>query len=395
MQISLMDGLKNIMAKIGVGGEKRHATQFDYNNRSLDDYAKMYRSSWIAKRGINVPAYDAVRAWRSWTAEEDVIKKLTDGEKKLNLRRHVYLALIYARLYGGAAIYIGTEANPEVPLINMKPTPDTIKFLNVMSLESIHVGKGELQLDPTRPNYLDYTMFKIGSSRHSMDVHPSRLMIFTGSNFDSNLAQQSDFFALGESILKEKYDIIRDAEAAIANLSNLTFEAAIDVFGVPGLLTRAGDPDFEDKIIKRFTIGTESKSINRAIIRDATETYDKKQVTFQGVSNAVEQIVKFAAGAFGIPYVRFMGEQSKGMGNSQEGEQDNYFEMVNGVQTLNIDFGMEAFNKFFVQAFAGQEEIEHVWRPLKQVTKKEALEAGKLVVDAAEKLGTESILCAR
>ena len=82
------------------------ATQFDFNNRSLDDYAKMYRSSWIAKRGINVPAYDAIRAWRSWTADEDVIKKLTDGEKKLNLRRHVYLALIYARLYGGAAIYI-------------------------------------------------------------------------------------------------------------------------------------------------------------------------------------------------------------------------------------------------------------------------------------------------
>ena len=227
---------------------------------------------------------------------------------------------------------------------------------------------------------------KSGSSRHSMDVHPSRLMIFTGSNFDSNLAQQSDFFALGESILKEKYDVVRDAEAAIANLSNLTFEAAIDVFGVPGLLTRAGDPDFEDKIIKRFTIGTESKSINRAIIRDAAETYDKKQVTFQGVSNAVEQIVKFAAGAFGIPYVRFMGEQSKGMGNKQEGEQDNYFEMVNGLQTLTIDFGMEAFNKFFVQAFAGQEDVEHVWRPLKQVTKKEALEAGKLVVDTAEKL---------
>ena len=385
-QLPFMDGLKNIMAKIGLAGDKRSASGFDFNNHTIVEYSQMYRSSWIAKRGINVPAYDAVRAWRSWVADAAIIRKLDQAEKKLQIRRHVHLALIYARLYGGSAIYIGTEHNSEVPLWNIDPTPETIKFLNVISLESIHAGRGELQLDPTQPKYLEHTMYNIGSSRYGLDVHPSRLIIFSGSNYDSNIAHQSDFFALGESILKEKWEIIRDAESAIANLSALTFEAAIDVFGIPGLLERAGDPDFEEKIIKRFSIGTQSKSVNRAIIRDKNEDYEKKQITFMGVATAVEQIVKFAAGSFGIPYVRFVGDQVKGLSNSQQGDKDNYFEMVNGIQTLNIDFGMEEFNKFFVQAYAQRDDVEHVWRPMHQPSKKELIESGKIVVDMAEKL---------
>ena len=107
--MSIMDGLRNIVANLGTDRDKA-AHSYYYNTTIADDQlVAMYRTSAIARNVVDMPAEDATREWREWQADAEQITAIEAEEKRLGLQGKTMQNLKRARLFGGAAIYIGTR----------------------------------------------------------------------------------------------------------------------------------------------------------------------------------------------------------------------------------------------------------------------------------------------
>src|SRR5690606_24139550 len=113
---------------------------------------KAYRGAWLPRKNVNIPAEDACRAWRSWQADAGHITKIEAEEKRLNLQAKVLEAKIKARLFGGAAIFIGTgDARPEEEFRPDRIKAGGIQYLNVMTRRQLRAG--EIENDPQSPMF--------------------------------------------------------------------------------------------------------------------------------------------------------------------------------------------------------------------------------------------------
>lgn len=99
------------------------------------DLLAAYRNSWLARAIVDYPAEDATRKWRQWRAKAEQITAIEDAEKKLKVKSRVKSALVNARLFGGAAIYMNTASREQdSPLI---PGKEEIKSLVVLTRNSL------------------------------------------------------------------------------------------------------------------------------------------------------------------------------------------------------------------------------------------------------------------
>ena len=111
------DKLQNVIAGLGTGRDKASGSRYALPTMTLDQAINAYRGSWLPRRIVDIPAFDATRKWRSWQGSKDQITAIEAEERRLNLRKKAKNAVTMARLYGSAGLYIGTgDPNPMEPL---------------------------------------------------------------------------------------------------------------------------------------------------------------------------------------------------------------------------------------------------------------------------------------
>src|SRR5690606_36290374 len=103
---SIADGFANFMAGLGIGNAKTAAHTYVLNCSAAELETAYRTSTWFGKI-VDIPADDATREWRTWQAHDDQIELLDAEEKRLGVRNAIHQALIWERLYGGAAIIPG------------------------------------------------------------------------------------------------------------------------------------------------------------------------------------------------------------------------------------------------------------------------------------------------
>ena len=148
-----VDGLRSFTSGMGTMAHDKSASSHYYHEYlSPIELEAAYRSSWIAKKIVDVPAQDALRKWRDWKGDSEQIKQLINYERKMNVRGKVFDAYKYGRLWGGGAIVIGTDqTDKEEPLDPSKVGRDGIKYLTVVSRHELN--SEELNYDVLDPNY--------------------------------------------------------------------------------------------------------------------------------------------------------------------------------------------------------------------------------------------------
>ena len=71
------DGFTNLLAGLGVPGRDKFASQqYTFCPMSVADCETAYRGDWIARKCVDIPAFDMTRESRSWQAEQDQITRL-------------------------------------------------------------------------------------------------------------------------------------------------------------------------------------------------------------------------------------------------------------------------------------------------------------------------------
>ena len=75
----LIDTFINLLAGLGVHGRDKVMSQtaiYNLVNFDMRTLEALYRSDWLSRKIVDIPAFDATRAWRSWEAEQDQIEAL-------------------------------------------------------------------------------------------------------------------------------------------------------------------------------------------------------------------------------------------------------------------------------------------------------------------------------
>jgi len=387
--ISLMrDSLTSLVSRMGTDRDKAATTFYTQPILSDEQIIAAYRGSWLPRKIVDIPALDSCRKWRNWQADEKQIEAIEAEEKRLNVKGKVLEASKKARLFGGAALLIGTgDVDPSLPLEPDKVGKQGLQYLTVMTRR--HLAAGEVDRDVAsewygKPKY--YTVSTADGTQ--IQVHPSRLVLFNGA-----MVPDEDFgFALtngwGESVLVAALDAIKNSDATAGNIASLIFEAKVDVIKVPNFSANIGNQAYEDAVLRRYSLANTIKGINGTLILDAEEEYDSKSAQLGGLTDILMAFMQIVSGAADIPVTRLLGQSPAGMNATGESDMKNYHDRIQSMQELEMSPAMARLDECIIRSATGARDpsVYYAWAPLEQMSEKDKADIFKTKADAARQL---------
>lgn len=306
----------------------------------------------------------------------------------MNLRGKVLEASKKARLFGGAALFIGVGyADPSRPLDIERVGKGGLKHLTVLTRRQL--AAGEIERDPTSEWYGKPKFYTLtGASGAQVAIHPSRLVIFNGAmvpdeDFGGALGQGSHGW--GESVLTATLDAIKNADSTAANIASLVFEAKIDIIKVPQF---SRQPGLRRSHTAPLFAGQHHQGVNGTLILDAEEEYDSKSASFSGLTDILMAFLQIVSGAADIPVTRLLGQSPAGLNATGDADMRNYHDRIQAIQELDFTPAMSRLDECLIRSATGARDpdIYASWAPLEQMSEKDKAEIFKTKADAARVL---------
>lgn len=346
------DGLANLVAGLGTGRDKAFYSEWTQPRvLTQQTLSNMYRSSWLAKKIVNLPAEDMTREWRKFRFDDnpettddeakDGQRRVDQAEKKFGLREKVTTALQWGRLYGGASILMGV-GRPEdysKPLDVTRVKKGDLKHLLVLDRWML-VPTGQFVWDISdpafgQPEYYTIAVNNTGKMmRGGAQIHHSRVVRFLGQRLPYLAALEQNGW--GDSELQHAYDTLTGRDTITAAIATMMFEANVDVLKAPELNAMLSTAEGEALLTKRFQLAATMKSFNRMLLLDGTEEYDKKQNSFASLDAIMREFRAEVSGACDIPVTRLFGTSVGGLNATGDNEVRNYYDGISAKQESGL-----------------------------------------------------------
>lgn len=364
----LQDGLANLMSGLGTTADKRAHGFYALRLLSPDQIDAAYRSSWLMRKGVNLPPFDMTRSGRDWQTDKDAIGKIEAEERRLQLWPKLRRALILGRL-GGGAIIIGADGDPSQPL---SPTA-RIRYLHVVS--RYQISWGQLISDPEDEMFGEPVAWQLNSGQRRAMIHPSRVIPFKGEAHSDMLGHWGSLETYwGDSVLQSVFEAVRNADLAQDGFASLIDEAKIDVVKVAGLMQQAASEEYERIFMRRMELANVGKSTHRALIIDKEEDWQQRQVTWAGMPDVIRTYLSAVAGAFDIPATRLLGKAPDGMNATGEGDERNYWTMIGSKQEADLRPALDRIDPLILAEAGAPADAWYQFSPLMVLGDKERAE---------------------
>jgi len=384
-------GLVNAVS--GLGSDRDKATHGSWNFQPLDrqQVEAAYRSNWMCRKAVDIPAFDMMREGWSWQCEKEQITAIEAEEKRLGVLSKVFNAIKQARLYGGSAILIsdGSEGHEE-PLNPNTVGKGGVAFLKVM--DRYHMTSGLLDYDPMSPTYMEPTYYDlVGAAGGTVRIHPSRVVRFIGADLPTDWEVLVDRW--GDSILDAIEIAIKDATAGQQGIAALVQEAKVDVFKIDGFMRGMASQAYKDAVIERFSLVQSMKSTVNAVVLDKEDEYTQKTINFSQLPEVQRLQLQIVSGAADIPASRFLGQSPSGLNATGEGDEKNYYNRIGAEQELTLREPLEKLLNVVVRSALGSrpDDCWFTFNPLWQMSEKEKADIFKTKADAARVLAGDGI----
>ncbi|WP_312380543.1 anti-CBASS protein Acb1 family protein [Pseudomonas oryzihabitans] len=376
----LNDRLANFVA--GLGTERDKAAHSIYAQATMSDEQLLaaYRGAWLPRKIVDIPAHDACRRWRGWQASKDEIQAIEAEEKRLAVVARIRTAMIRGRLFGGAAVFIGTgESDTTTELRPDRIGKGGVKYLTVMNRRQLKAN--DIERDVMSPLFGRPRSYRLVSS--SIDVHPSRLVIFGGAEHADPELAQGDAFGWSDSVLIAIMEAIKQSDGTMANVASLVFESKVDVIKVEDLMEKLRDPGYSAKMLERFQLAQTAKGINGTLILDKQEEYDTKTANFANLPDIMDRFLQVVSGAADIPATRLLSQSPAGLNSTGDADLRNYYDRIQASQELDMRPGMAVLDECLIRSALGSRppEIHYNWNSLWQPTATERATIGKTIAD--------------
>lgn len=363
------DRLVNLVSGMGTSKDKAIAGAYYVEPMTDQQAIAAYRSDWIARKVIDIPAFDMIREGRDWQADDAQIELLEAEEARLQVWPKLAKAIRNERLLGGAALVIGTgDADPKQPLNIDAVSKGGLKYLHVASRTEI--TEGEIDHDPASPWWGEPKMWTMtGASGRTVELHPSRVIAFTGLEVPAIVRAS----VWGDSVLQIVDEAIKNAGLTAAGIAQLVQEAKVDVFKIPNFMASVGDADYRERTLTRLRLAQQGKSVVNGLLMDAEEEYEQKTVGFTNLPEVLALYLQIAAGAADIPATRLLGQSPTGMNSTGESDLRNYYDRLASEQEVILRPRLARLDEVLIPSALGSRppEVHFAFAPLWQLSETE------------------------
>ena len=370
----------NLVSNIGT--ERDKASHGHFVRRDIeDDQLEAVYQNWLAKRIVNRPASDMLRAgWFFEGIQGNDLKRLEQACKNFHLNHILLSGLILSRLYGQAYVLLGTadELGLDQPLEINKLGMGRLEFFTVIKKKYIE-GDKTSYLPPSacsgllkQPEFYKLKMENTASQR----IHHSRLIPFRYADVVNEEPQ---------SILQEVYDDLLDHASVKRGSASLVHEAKIDVIRTPSLVDKIRE-DMKGVIERFMSVGL-MKSLNGMIVLDKEEEYSSKTYNFAGLPDMMREFSIQTSGASEIPYTILFGQSPAGMNATGEHDTRNYYDSIATKQEWMLKPILMKFLAIICQSTFGRQfpDLNIIFNPLWQLDAKVRSEVEKANAERDEK----------
>lgn len=316
----------NFVTNLNTSRDKSSHGHFAKETNLTDyDFEAVYQD-WLAKKIVNRPVLDMLRAgWYFTGLEDGQILKISDEIKRLCLVERLAKLLIWSRLYGRAYLVFGLADGLQLdqPFEIEKLRKDGLQFFTVLKKSKVQPLNQEyvpLELSAGEPEQPMYYQISNGNGTQSK-IHHSRIMCVKHGDE-------------GESLLLAIYYTLRNYIATNAGAASLVHEAKVDVIRMPDLMMNIVNRAKET--MERFGAAALLKSINGMLVIDKNEEYESKSYTFGGLPELMREFGQQTAGAADMPYTLLFGQTTSGLNNSGEFDLRSYYDRINTEQNWTL-----------------------------------------------------------
>jgi len=391
----LADTLKSLVTGLGTSKDKSTSLGYVFVPIGDDQLNAMHRSDWLARKVVDIIPNDMTREWREWQATNEQIEAIEAVEKlpEISLQPKVTMALQKARLFGGAAIYMGMrDGAPDKELLVENVKKGDLLYLHV--LDRSKVTTGPLITDVRSVYYGQPEYYEVnGGTGAQVRVHPSRMVRFIGAPvMDDRFSTPADNW--GDSILQVVGDAIINAGSAQAHVAALIPEAKADVIYIPGLSKALATAAGTKSVTDRFTYANTIKSMFNMVLLEGNgangdtalgEKWEQKQINFAQLPELMQKYLEIASGAADIPVSRLLMQAPSGLGSNGDTALKNYYDNIAARQRTELTPAMNRLDEVIVRSALGDRDpsIYSRWAPLYTLSEKEKAETFKMKADAA------------
>src|SRR5690606_36306547 len=381
------DKLANLVANLGTDRDKSSHSYYTPPFTTDDQLINAYRGAWLPRKIVDIPALDACRKWRDWQAESSDITKIETLERSLGLQRKTMEALTKARLFGGAAIYIGTgDSDPSKPLRETS----TVRHLTVLTRRQL--TPGDIDINPESPRFNRPAYYMIANTAQA--IHPSRVVTFIGNPLPDEELATGNQYGWGDSVLTAIFEAVQQADSTTANITSLVFEAKVDVIKIPDFMAGLQDPGYERLVLERLRLAATAKGINGALLLDSLEADDQNPANFASLKDIMMAFMQVVSGAADIPMTRLLGQSPGGLQSTGDADTRNYYDRISAHQELEMRPALEQLDNLIIRQALGTRpaDVWYKWSSLWQTSDKEQSEIGKATADMIKTLADTKLI---
>lgn len=361
------DGLTNHLTGLGdANRDKLAATGYaTATEKPRSHWGNLARSSGTARRIVSMPADDATREWREWSAESADISLIEAEENRLGIVGELKMALEDQRSVGRGFVFIDLGEDHSEPINLNRVKRGGLQYARY--IEESGVIDGDIEDDPLSEYYGHPKWYELAGSGKLLRIHPSRMIRLNGER------------VLGSGGYHRRYDgVLRRCETAIIqydavrhNIAALTYEAKVDVWSIPNLSRILADPVDGEAFRKAIAETAASKSMYGMLTLEGGDpenktTYDQKKVSFATLPEIMNKFEDAVCSVAGFSKDYLFARDGGGLGDNGQATLEMDYGKIAQIQKSQVQPAMAIFDECLIRSALGSrpDDVFYNWRSL-------------------------------
>ena len=286
---------------------------------------EMYIEHGIIQTMIDQPVEDGFRGGFKIISSElsnDEIIKLEKKIEETEAVEKLIEALKWNRLFGGAGLVINVAGEDPRDDFDIEAVGEG-REIEFYSADRWELANNPYILTPTlTPN--GQRVKDVKFNYYGIEINPSRVLILRGKPAPSLKRLQLQGWGMSEleRLVSPMNKFLKNQNV----IYELLDEAKLDVYSIDNYAGSVASGQ-EEAVKKRIMLTNYMKSYLNALILDAEDKFDQKQMSMTGVSEVLREARYDIASAMKMPVTKIFGMSSAGF-NSGDDDIENYNSMI-------------------------------------------------------------------
>lgn len=328
--------------------------------------SNLYHHDDVAGRAVDLLPKEMLRLpFEVKTKTEDVENEELDSQivdklEELGVRDKFRRAMIWGRLFGGAATLIGADdrLSADEPL-----QPERAKDITFLyTIDKRQLQPYTLYTDVGNPKLGEVETYLLGfegqADQPMVVIHESRLIMWPGAITGDRERVNNNYWDY--SVLQRMYDVLRQFAESWQAVGSMLSEANQNVIKVAGLHDQTAAQGRE-LVQQRMQVMNLYRSVFGALVLDAgsgnegeaEESFERFHTNFTGIHEILDKVMLRLSAAVQIPVTILMGQSPAGMNATGDSDFRWFYDTVGTEQENTLTPRVRRLVKTWFKTQAG------------------------------------------